>query len=724
MSDKKQVKIKSDFLWRHYLMTKKPGRSIRLKRIFLSSFLPFLLAAATTTSCESDSGHDSEAYDRYGIEGEFYEEISVGKADNIGIGGLPVSIEGSTTQVWEIRNQWEDTNTPEARQAGMAWEANSGLNWDEKYAKWVQSMVKIAGHDTWFDTFELTTPYNKTLPAPKLECAELAIFLRVAFASWYGLPFYMTSVDSSNTRVYFGHFGVRTASGRYQNTPNYKTAYRDYSNMTAAEIEGQGWPRDNVLRSRGLYGGGDTMDFIEEGAVAGTYFDEVFLNKRTGHFVRLLLAYFGSIHLASSRNTYNIKPQALRAGDVLVMRWQRTGIGHTLVVKQVTPLEDGLMDAQLVESSMPRRQPKWEDAAASKRSFTSQRTGGEGTNTAGEEYVKLGGGIKRWRVAKNMNGRWTNTWMRADESSWINDTHYDRLKTRPAEFQNLLGQVDPAQLREALLRMIEDARNHLRQYPASCMARTRREDAFKELYTLNQNEFGMSRAETDVEYRILDDYVFAELVYQESKTCCWCTSTSAMYQIIMDFNRERMEYSCQEPVVFKAMGGVYNLFQEYAEQTDRGHLWRQWSEDEPCPQRNVDNDVEKNHIWIPWCDVYQGEADDPVPECQDDVYEPNDTPSEATDLGEGVYENLMICENNDDYFRISLPGGTLTARIEFSHDEGDLDLELYENGTRIDRSWSIQDYEEVTASGSGEYILRVYGYNGASAAYRLIVEFN
>ena len=173
--------------------------------------------------------------------------------------------------------------------------------------------------------------------------------------------------------------------------------------MTAEEIASQGWPKDDKLRQRGLYGGGDDMDFIEEGARAGAYFDEIFLNKRAGHFMRLVLAYFGSMNLASSRNTYNIKPQVVRAGDVLLERWQRTGIGHTLVVKQVTPLEAGHMEAQLVSGlDAPPAALNGKTGAASNAYFTSEECGGEGTNYDGDEYANVGGGIKRWRVTKNI----------------------------------------------------------------------------------------------------------------------------------------------------------------------------------------------------------------------------------------------------------------------------------------------------------------------------------
>ena len=44
----------------------------------------------------------------------------------------------------------------------------------------------------------------------------------------------------------------------------------------------------------------------------------------------------------------------------------------------------------------------------------------------------------------------------------------------------------------------------------------------------------------DAQYRIFEDYVFAELEYTESKTCCWNSSNSAMFQIAMDFNTPGM----------------------------------------------------------------------------------------------------------------------------------------------------------------------------------------
>ncbi len=665
---------------------------------------------------------DADWDDQWGIEGELgNDETAAGKEDNAGIAGTPVSHDNQNTAVWTVVNQWEDSNTAAANEAGIAWGANSGLNWDQKYAAWVQSMERTAGHDTYYETFMLTTPWGKELPAPALECAEVAMFLRITFASWYGLPFYLTSTDSSNTRIYFGHFGARTKNGRYKDTPLYKSWYTDYTGQMEGKSEQHiqdNWPSDSKLRARGLYGDGDDMEWLPGAGAkkAGHYFDQVYLNKRVGHFMRLILGYFGSMHVASSRNTYNLKPQALRAGDVLVERWQRRGIGHVLVVKQVTEMPGNKLEANLASGSMPRRQPKWEDGAASKHTFTIDYCGGEGENSDGDAYAELGGGLKRWRVAKKKNGYWTNTWMTADEASWINSTDTTRIGARPAEFEDLLGEVSPEQLRASFLQMISDARNHLRQYPASCSARHRREEAFDLLYDLSEREFNMDKAQVDATYRIFEDYVFAELEYTVSKTCCWNSSNAAMFQIIMDYNNERQQSGCTDAVVFKAMGGGYNLFKEYAESTGRGHLWRPWNEDETCSQRDVSNDTEVTHEWTPYCDLG---AATPTPDCSDS-FEPNNSPSAAAAAGEGTHTDLEVCSGNEDYYTLT-SSGSLTATVEFNHSAGDLDIELYDGTDKIASSTSTGNTEEVSVSSAGTYTLRVFGYNGAANTYSLTV---
>ncbi|MEE2830020.1 MAG: hypothetical protein VX498_12590, partial [Myxococcota bacterium] len=81
-----------------------------------------------------------------------------------GTPGLPTTVEGSRTQVWEISNDWADTDTPAARQAGMAWPANSGLNWEQKFSVWVEKLQETQAHGSSRRTFMLTNPMGKELP--------------------------------------------------------------------------------------------------------------------------------------------------------------------------------------------------------------------------------------------------------------------------------------------------------------------------------------------------------------------------------------------------------------------------------------------------------------------------------------------------------------------------------------------------------------------------------
>jgi hypothetical protein len=684
-----------------------------------------MLAVAPGIACVADDG-ETELVDQeedYGIEAPFETDGPLGKADSVHVKGPKVNTDTRATQVWSATEKWEDTDTPRAREAGIAWDADSDLNWDDKYALWVEAMERQPSNGSYFETFTLITPWNKTLPAPKLECAEMAMFLRATFAAWYNLPFFMTSLDSKGTRVFFGHFGARTRTARYKNTPKFGHWYKDYSDWSAEKLEREGWPQDQKLRGRGLYGGGDDMDFVFEGAKAGGYFDEIHLNKRVGHFLRFLLSYFGSMHLASSRNTFNLTPESIQEGDVLVERWQRQGIGHTLIIKDVIALDGGSLEAQLVSGSMPRRQPKWETGVGSKYYFTLAKTGGEGSNNDGEKYVELGGGIKRFRVTKNIGGYWTNTWMAGDEASWINDTDHPRISARPQQFDGLLGEVSPEQKRDALLALVEDARNHLRQYPASCSARGKREDAFEALYSLMSSEFNTSRASVDEDHRIMEDYVFAKLEYTASKTCCWNSTNSSMHQIVMDYNEQLSADQCAEPVVFKCSGGGYEVFKQFAEQTGRGHLWKPWSEDESCSQRGVSDDTILDTTEISWCavDGAGGGNGGNGGNCADDGYEDNDSPNAASSLSGTSHSGLMVCSGDDDYYTVSVGSGGISVSVAFDNDDGDLDMELWRGSEKLGTSQSVGDSEELNASGAGTYTVRVYGYSGAQNAYSLSV---
>jgi hypothetical protein len=591
----------------------------------LCAFLLLLAACGEDIAPDDDLLSQGGAVDENGkpvLGGTGWSEPS-GKDDAIqGRQGLSVAVDGADTAVWEARNAWLDTHTAEAREAGMAWGQNSGLSWEQKYRAWVDSLERTDS-EGYGETFVLKTPWGKEIAAPALECAEVAMFMRVAFASWYGLPYFIEGTDRHGNRLYFGHFGIRTADGRWSNMPAFKTRYADHSDKAPAFLNGEiEWPRDDKLASLSIPGSfDDSQSMLERDAQgekkhAGAYFDEVFLNKRVGYFMRLHLVYFGSVNLADPVNTFNLEPEAIEAGDVLVERWQKTGIGHVLLVmrsrnlgtKEVDGEELAQLEAELASGSMPRRQPKWDGAAASKRYFTMDETGGEG-------YAAFGGGLKRWRQAKNINGRWTNVVPDDTRDAFINSTDHDAIGARPQQFDDLLTELSGEEKLEVILGVIEDKRAHLRSYPASCAARIGREDAFKDLYEVAA-ELDMTKEDVDRSYRTFEDYVFAELVYDKSKTCCWNSSTSQMYDLAIEYNLNRIEDPetgmCQDIAVFKGRddgSDGFELFRQYAQSVGQGDAWVTWSADESCPQADVSADTEAEHAWAPICEVYEDVAE-------------------------------------------------------------------------------------------------------------------
>lgn len=539
------------------------------------------------------AGGAADPDDEWGMSGPLSPTLSLGKLDTELRRGLPVATDTTRTQVWTARNRWEDIDTPAARAAGLAWPADSGLTWDAKFSAWLASLAWIPSVDGDAMTVELTTPWGKTVPSPMLECAETSLFLRITFAAWYELPLVLETQDDHGRLVYFGHNGVRTTAGRYARSPEFAVAYRDETGSSGWRTR---WPSDPVLRGKRIAGGDDDQPELAAGAHFGAYLDEIHLNKRAGYFTAMVLDYLSSANLADPANAYNLVPDAVRPGDFLLERWQAVGIGHTLVVKQVDELPGGSKDVSLIAGSMPRRQGLRQAGEVAKLYFTSEATGGPGANSDGVAYARLGGGLKRWRVTKNIAGYWTNTWMTGDEASWINASDLARIAARPARFEQILGEVAPEQQRTELLAQIADARQHLARYPASCSARDRREQAFAQLYALSASAFGQSPAEVDAANRELDDYVFAPLDYAHARTCCWDSSTPAMYDIIMsaaraDLAAAQTAHTCAAPVVFASRADGYQRWADRATTLGRAADWRTWSEDEPCPQRAIADDA-------------------------------------------------------------------------------------------------------------------------------------
>jgi hypothetical protein len=246
---------------------------------------------------------------------------------------------------------------------------------------------------------------------------------------------------------------------------------------------------------------------------------------------------------------------------------------------------------------MPRRQAVWEDPGESAAYFGKDVTGGEGESwdTPPVPYAKLGAGLRRWRTPVLLNGRWNNAVPTADRDAYIPDSDLAAIAARPKHFVDLLAADSPEETRDTALSIIGTARTSLKEHPASCSTREKREEGFKLLYGAME-KLGKSHAEVDAQYRTLEDYVFADLEYNKSKTCCWNTTDAAMGEIILDLAAKEKAAAdaagtCKQPTVFAAQQGGYKLWKDHAATIGRAPAWRNWSEDEPCPQRDSQDDT-------------------------------------------------------------------------------------------------------------------------------------
>ena len=681
-----------------------------------------LVGCAETVAPDGATSQDQADWmDEYGLEGPFDVAAEPGKPDMVS--GPRTSWEQGDA-VWEIRNQWADVTD----EAGLGWSANSGLNWEQKYRAWMAGLETIDRTPSG-TSFQITTPYGVTLPAPILECAEVAIFMRATFASWYGLPFYLRASDAGRP-IYLGHFGFRKSDGsRFKNTPNFRSRYHDYT----SEWNGSGtFPSDSGLRGRGLYGGGDEVPFLPEvdgePARAGAYFDSLFLNKRTGHFMLMVLSWFGSMHLADNSNMMHIIPEATQPGDVLLERWQRRGIGHTIPVVRVLEPMEGRLDIAVATGSMPRRQPDWEDGADARWYFINQYTGGPGENNDGDRYAVLGGGIRRWRTPTRSGSVYRAGPVAGEENLIISPSDLETIAARPARFEEIMQEVTPVAMRDASLGRINSARAHLADHPSSCSARERREEGFEALYEVMSEEFNTSKAQVDAQYRVLADYVFAKLVYNQSRSCCWNSTTRGMYEIIMDYAQSEQTAAeqageCVTPTVFRgrnngSAGDGFQIYLAHAETMGRASEWVAWSADESCPQSGSQNDVEEQQTWTAFCELPAVE-DQPVPTtCEDG----NDFTSSATPIDAATLNGTICNETEVDYYTFTADSPQVVeVTVAFRHSDGDLDIIVQgADSGRLATGQSSNDNEVVQASVSpGTYYIKVFGYSGATADYTI-----
>jgi hypothetical protein len=114
-----------------------------------------------------------------------------------------------------------------------------------------------------------------------------------------------------------------------------------------------------------------------------------------------------------------------------------------------------------------------------------------------------------------------------------------------------------------------------------------------------------------------------------------------------------------------------------------------------------------------------------------DQYEPNDSISSFAMIEGGLLDGtviagLSLCEGDEDFYGFSLSkGDSVIASIAFENDNGDLDLELFnDSGGLLDKSAEVSDLESVISDGvpvAGTYLLRVSGFQGAANDYTLEV---
>lgn len=110
----------------------------------------------------------------------------------------------------------------------------------------------------------------------------------------------------------------------------------------------------------------------------------------------------------------------------------------------------------------------------------------------------------------------------------------------------------------------------------------------------------------------------------------------------------------------------------------------------------------------------------PPPDCTNDALEPNDE-FVADDLPlfvESTYEDLVACPYNSDYFQVVADGNhSLTIDLSFSHEQGDVNLELLNTVlvTFAERT-SETDNESMTVNifKTGVYTIHVFQVDGGT----------
>lgn len=132
------------------------------------------------------------------------------------------------------------------------------------------------------------------------------------------------------------------------------------------------------------------------------------------------------------------------------------------------------------------------------------------------------------------------------------------------------------------------------------------------------------------------------------------------------------------------------------------------------------------------CNGFRDECDPECNGCDDDYFEPNDTPFSVPMIPPDTYDGLKVCPCREDWFAFLVgEGGVIDATANFTHSEIDIDLKLYKaedaemhSDTTVASSAETDDNEEInyTSTGPGTYYLRVFSFRqDGQGSYKLTV---
>lgn len=100
----------------------------------------------------------------------------------------------------------------------------------------------------------------------------------------------------------------------------------------------------------------------------------------------------------------------------------------------------------------------------------------------------------------------------------------------------------------------------------------------------------------------------------------------------------------------------------------------------------------------------------------------------APEISDGTHGPYELTTGENHFFAVELnEGDTLDVTMEFTHSEGDLDINLFDpEERRAASATSLDDDETVsmTATASGTHYINPYGFSGGPNSYELVVTIN